>query len=71
MFIPKPEYAGEMPALLVELKWNQNARTAIRQIKDKHYTQALENYTGDILMVGISYHKKSKEHECLIEKFTK
>lgn len=71
VFIPKPKYAGEMPALLVELKWNQNARTAIRQIKDKHYTQALENYIGDILMVGISYHKKSKEHECLIEKFTK
>ncbi|WP_264296711.1 hypothetical protein [Mediterraneibacter faecis] len=29
------------------------------------------NYTGDILLVGINYDKKSKEHQCLIEKYEK
>lgn len=69
VFIPKPEYADEIPALLVELKWNKKAETALRQIKDKKYVQAVAGYTGDILLVGISYDKKSKEHECLIEKY--
>lgn len=67
VFIPKPEYAGELPALLVELKWNKNAETALQQIKDRKYVQAISNYTGNILLVGISYDKKKKEHECVIE----
>ena len=37
---------------------------AIQQMKDKHYTQTLENYTGSILFIGINYNKKSKVHEC-------
>ncbi len=71
VFIPKPEYIGEFPALLVELKWNKNVKAAIQQIKDKKYTKALESYTGEILLVGINYDKKNKEHQCIIEKFEK
>lgn len=71
VFIPKPEYSEEYPALLVELKWNKNAATAARQIKEKRYLSALEHYTGKILLVGISYNKKTKEHHCLIEKYEK
>ena len=67
VFLPKPEYKEEMPALLVELKWNQKAYTALEQIKEKQYVQAIKNYTGDILFVGISYDKKNKKHECAIE----
>ena len=63
VFLPKPEYAEEMPALLVELKWNKKATTALQQIKDKNYVQAVAGYIGNILLVGISYDKKSKEHE--------
>lgn len=59
----------EMPALLVELKWNQKAYTALEQIKEKQYVQAIKNYTGDVLFVGISYDKKSKKHECVIEEY--
>ncbi len=70
VFLPKPEYMGEMPALLVELKWNKKATTALQQIKEKNYVQAISNYTGNILLVGLSYDKKSKEHECLIEEYT-
>lgn len=71
VFLPKPEYSGEMPALLVELKWNRKAETALKQIKDKKYVQTVSNYTGNILLVGISYDKKTREHRCLIEKYEK
>ena len=71
VYIPKPEYKADYPALIVELKWNQNAQTAMQQIKNKKYPTAIENYTGDILLVGISYDKNCKEHQCLIEKYEK
>ena len=70
-YIPKPEYAGSYPLLVVELKWNQSADTAIKQIKEKRYAKGFEAYTGDILLVGIDYDKKSKEHYCVIEKVEK
>ena len=71
IFIPKPEYRAEYPALVVELKWNQNVNTAIQQIRDKNYPDSIEAYTGDILIVGISYDKKSKKHLCKIEEYKK
>lgn len=71
VFIPKPEYVGRMPALVIELKWNKDAETALRQIKEKQYTQAVEGYTGEILLVGVNYDKKSGRHRCLIEKSSK
>ena len=40
----------------------------IRQIKDKKYPNAIKNYTGAILLVGINYNKENKKHECMIEK---
>ena len=69
VYIPKPEYASEYPALVVELKWNKNARTALQQMKEKQYPDMLLDYTGNILMVGINYDKKSKKHECMIESY--
>lgn len=60
-----------MPALLVELKWNKKAETALQQIKDKKYVQAVSDYTGKILLVAIAYDKKNKEHDCIIEEFQK
>lgn len=67
VYLPKPEYRDEYPALLVELKWNQKASAAIAQIKEKKYPEVLKHYTGDILLVGISYDKKTKEYQCKIE----
>lgn len=69
VFIPKTEYAEEMPALLIELKWNKSADAAIRQIREKKYTKALENYKGDLLLVSVNYHQKRAKHQCRIEKF--
>lgn len=71
VFLPKPQYAEDYPALLVELKWNQRAKTALAQIKEKKYAESLADYTGEILLVGISYDKKTKQHECVIESFEK
>lgn len=68
IFIPKMEYSEEYPALLIELKWNKDAKAAIQQIKEKNYPAALESYSGNILLVAVSYNKKSKEHQCMIEK---
>ena len=55
------------PALVIELKYNHSADTAISQIKQKNYPAKLSDYTGDILLVGISYDKETKQHTCRIE----
>jgi len=71
VFIPKPEYVKDYPALIVELKWNKNAETALEQIKDKKYPESVKQYAGELLLVGINYDKETKEHQCIIEKYTK
>ena len=71
IFIPKPEYKDRYPALVIELKWNKTAISAINQIKDKKYPESILKYTGDILLVGINYDKKTKKHDCMIESFKK
>jgi hypothetical protein len=71
VFIPKPEYVSYYPALVVELKWNQDVQTALSQIKEKKYPESLLQYTGNILLVGISYDKESKKHECIMEQYQK
>lgn len=65
-----PRRASDKPAMIVELKWNQSAKGAIDQIKDKQYVQALEEYSGNLLLVGVNYDKKSKTHCCVIEKYS-
>lgn len=71
VFIPKPEHKNTYPALVVELKWNKDATTALQQIKNKRYPESILSYTGEILLVGINYDKTSKEHQCRIEKYKK
>ena len=56
------------PALVIELKKDQNDGKAIRQIREKHYFSGLELYKGNILLVGINYDSKTKEHKCVIER---
>jgi len=65
-FIPKRK--SEKPAILVELKWDSSAEGAIAQIKGRKYAEGLGEYQGNMLLVGISYDKKTKEHQCRIEK---
>lgn len=53
------------------LKWDKSAAGALAQIKEKRYGSALQDYTGNLLLVGINYDKTAKKHECLIEKVEK
>jgi hypothetical protein len=57
--------------MVVELKWNKPVDSAIDQIKNRNYPQALEDYGSDILLVGVSYDDKTKKHNCRIEKITR
>ena len=70
VFIPRKKFQ-EKPALVVELKWNKSAEGAIEQIKKKEYCKSLEEYKGNILLVGVNYNKKTKKHECVIEEYVK
>ena len=58
------------PLIVIELKKNNTAESAITQIKEKKYTESFEKYSGDILLVGITY-DDDKKHYCKIEKITK
>lgn len=62
-----PKRSSGYPALLIELKWDQSADGALRQIRQKKYPDALEGYGGDLLLVGINYSKDTKKHTCRIE----
>ncbi len=72
VFLPLP-HAANNPALVIELKYDKSADTALQQIKDRNYVQSLEGFAGEILLVGINYDKDSKEktHSCLIERYAK
>jgi len=67
VFIPFKD--ADKPALVVELKVDRSADTAIEQIKKKKYAQALKGYSGDIFLVGVSYDKRTKRHECKIMRY--
>lgn len=66
VFLPLP-HTGK-PALVIELKYDKTAATAIRQIKNRQYVRALEGYAGEICLVGVNYDKASKKHQCEIER---
>lgn len=60
-----------MPLILIELKWNKTEEGAIAQIKNKDYPQALRDFGGKMLLVGINYDPKIKKHTCKIEAYKK
>ena len=69
-FIPRKMHADK-PAVVIELKWEKYAQGAIAQIKDRHYTDALKEYRGNLLLAGINYNRETKTHTCVIEQLTK
>ena len=58
--------------MVIELKWDDTAQTAIQQIKDRNYPEKLKSFEK-ILLVGISYTKdikdNNKKHQCIIEEY--
>ena len=50
VFIPR----NDKPAMIIELKWNQNVETALTQIKEKRYPKGLEKYQwAQYSLIGI------------------
>ncbi|RGB57229.1 AAA family ATPase [Absiella sp. AM10-20] len=66
VFIPR----YDKPAMIIELKYDKDVDTAIKQIKDKKYFFGLEKYLDNLLLVGINYDKETKKHTCMIEKYS-
>ena len=66
VYLPKP--GVNKPALLIELKYDKSAQSAITQINEKNYLQFFKDYKGEVLLVGINYSKDTKTHQCIIEK---
>ncbi len=63
-----PKIGVNKPALLIELKYDKSAESAITQIKEKNYLQFFKAYKGEVLLVGINYSKDTKTHQCIIER---
>lgn len=68
VYLPKRRSA--LPVLLIELKWNKTSKGALEQIRKKKYPAVLNQYRGDILLVGVNYDTGTKKHTCTIEKWS-
>ena len=66
-FIPRPGI--NKPAILVELKWNKDAESAIKQMEQNKYSENLSNFTSNLIIAEINYDKKEKKHQCTIKKY--
>ena len=62
-----PRKNVESPAVILELKYNKDADSAIEQIKRRQYPAKVEQYANNLLLVGINYDKQTKQHTCRIE----
>ena len=56
------------PAIIVELKYNRDADSAINQIHRRQYPAKVTPYSDNLLLVGINYDREQKTHECKIER---
>ncbi len=65
VFVPLP--GSTRPAIVVELKYDQSADTAISQIHRKDYPASLAGFSHQILLVAINYDKKTSKHSVLLE----
>ena len=72
-FLPRPN--ENVPAIVVELKKEQDASIALEQIRNRQYTEKLSAYSGEIILVGINYttdpNTEYKKHTCRIGKIVK
>ena len=61
-----PRKNVDSPAIVLELKFNRDADSAISQILRKQYPAKVAQYTCNLLLVGINYDRNNKTHECHI-----
>ena len=71
VYLPKKN--SPLPVLIVELKWKKSVDSALEQIRDRRYPEAVRDFGSDILLVGISYDKDApageRRHRCRIERY--
>lgn len=65
VFIPLP--STPFPAIVVELKYDKSADSAIDQIKRKDYPKSLKGFSKQIVLCGINYNKATSKHEVEME----
>ncbi|MBR2199517.1 MAG: AAA family ATPase [Bacteroidales bacterium] len=65
VFIPLPK--STRPAIVVELKYDKTADSAIDQIKRKNYPKSLQGFSKKIVLCGINYNKATSKHEVEME----
>ena len=65
VLLPRPDRA--IPAVVLELKYDKSADTAIFQIHERRYAGVLKDFVGGVVLVGINYDKETKQHDCKIE----
>ena len=75
-----PRKNVDSPAVIIELKYDKAVDTAIEQIHRKNYPAKIAQYlnaegtsqlsplSSHLLLVGITYNRETKQHECRIEK---
>lgn len=69
----RPRKNTGLPAMIIELKYDKSAGSAIEQIKQRNYADCLKDHFGRVLLVGINYNKNNqqKHHTCRIEEIYK
>ena len=65
VFIPLP--GSSRPAIVVELKYDKTADSAIDQIHRKDYPASLKGFSKRIILVGVNYNKTESKHEVKLE----
>ncbi|MBP3914655.1 AAA family ATPase [Clostridium sp.] len=55
------------PAIIVELKKDEDVNVALKQIIDKDYALKFKKEYNKVLAVAISYNSKKKNHKCIIK----
>ena len=66
-----PRKNVDSPAIVLELKYDKDADSAIAQIKRKQYPSKVAQHTGNLLLVGVNYDRDTKTHDCHIEQWRK
>lgn len=65
-----PRKNGDSPAIVLELKCDKDADSAINQIHRKNYPAKVAEYADRLLLVGINYDRETKQHTCRIENYS-
>ena len=71
VYLPISANSKRKPALIIELKKDSSAKVALEQIKERDYVSRVKEYTDNILLIGINYDSKNKQHSCTIEEYSK